>query len=248
MIRFPLVFLLATAAGDALPHELWRGDFETGNLAQWDRLQRVAADRITVVRDPVTQGRWAARFEVRQGDNPLPPVHGHRASGDRAELVQRTMEDEGQERTYAWSTLFPVGFPAVLPSPADPYAFQLFAQWHQEAQTGSPPVYFQAFGDRIGLATNQRGSTGEYHGGPLHWQAPMDRGRWHHFRLTVHWSADPARGALELWHDGALALPRKAVATLIPGQRNYLKLGLYRSSAIQATGIVFQDGFHIQQQ
>ena len=218
----------------------WIGDFETGNLNQWDRLQRVAEDRITVVTDPVAQGRYAVRFEVRQGDNPL-----LRHTGDRAELVRRAWEGEGDERVYQWDTLFPLGFPKVLAGAGDPYPFQLFGQWHHEGLTGTPPVYFLAFGDRIGLATHALGSTGEYHAGPIHWQAPMDRGKWHHFKLHVRWSANPARGALELWHDGKLVLPLAHVATLQPGQRNYWKVGLYRSRRIQAPGIVYQDGFRV---
>jgi hypothetical protein len=155
------------------------------------------------------------------------------------------MESEGQERVYEWDTLFPVGFPHVVPGPTDPYAFQLFAQWHQEARTGSPPVYFQAFGDTIALATHQRGSNGEYHGGPIHWQAPMDRGKWHHFKLHAKWSSDPRQGLLELWHNGKRVLPAKHLATLLPGQRNYFKMGLYRSSAIQAPGVLYQGGFRV---
>ncbi|MBI5547711.1 MAG: heparin lyase I family protein, partial [Deltaproteobacteria bacterium] len=74
--------------------ELWRGDFETGDLSQWSRSQQVSSDRLRVVSSPTRQGRHALRVEVRQGDDPI------NASGNRAELVQMTNEAEGDERYY----------------------------------------------------------------------------------------------------------------------------------------------------
>ena len=47
-----------------------RLDFETGDLSQYDMVQRAAPDRLRVVTDPTRQGDYAARFEVRAGDTP----------------------------------------------------------------------------------------------------------------------------------------------------------------------------------
>ena len=42
--------------------ELFRGDYETGNLRQWDGFQEVADDRISVVEDPVRPGALRGPF------------------------------------------------------------------------------------------------------------------------------------------------------------------------------------------
>lgn len=52
------------------------GDWESGEVTgsghkNWKQLQAVAPDRITVISEGARQGRKAARFEVRSGDNPL---------------------------------------------------------------------------------------------------------------------------------------------------------------------------------
>src|SRR4051794_32290026 len=63
---------------------VWSGDAETGNLSQWASAVMVAPDRIRAVTTPVSEGRYAYRFEVRQGDDPVPAF----SSNDRAELSQ----------------------------------------------------------------------------------------------------------------------------------------------------------------
>ena len=113
------------APADRIPGtELFRADFETGDLRQWDGVQRVAPDRIQVVEDPVEQGRYAARFEVRDGDNPID-------ENDRAEVQLATDEAEGDVRWYGWSTMFAPGFPS-----SD--AFQVVTQWRPRGPTARP--------------------------------------------------------------------------------------------------------------
>ena len=63
------------------------------------------------------------------------------------------------------------------------------------------------------------------------------------FVLHVKWSSDPKVGFIELYHDGKIVIPKKYVATQFSGQRNYLKMGLYRDASISPEGIVYHDGF-----
>ena len=53
-------------------------DYETGNFGQWAGVNAIRG-RATIVRSPRHQGRYAARFVVRPGDNPLPGASGERA-------------------------------------------------------------------------------------------------------------------------------------------------------------------------
>jgi hypothetical protein len=200
---------------------LWRGDFETGNTSQWTSQQAVAPDRLRVVTSPVDQGKHALRVEVRQGDDPI------NASGDRAELVRSNpLEVEGNERFYAWSTMWPANYPSVK-------TWQLFAQWHHTGLNGSPPMELIINGEQISLRVGAQTTV---------WQAPLVRGPWHRFVFHVKWSSNPQVGFVELWYDGQLVLPKRMIATMYPGQSNYLKLGLYRNDIITETGVIFHDG------
>ncbi|MFN7133012.1 MAG: polysaccharide lyase, partial [Myxococcales bacterium] len=215
-----LLALVVTAPLTADAKVLFTGDFETGDLSQYDRAQIVSADRATVVDSPVTQGRKALRVLVRHGDDPI------NASGNRNELVKKTLEPVGSERWYRWFVMWPAGYPSVD-------TWQLFTQWHHTGNSGSPPVEFYVRGEQVRLSV----------GATIPWRAPLVRGRWHEFVFHVKWSPDPRVGFVELWYDGEPVLPKTYVATQFSGQLNYLKLGLYRNDTVTADGIVFHDGF-----
>jgi Polysaccharide lyase len=213
--------------------EIYRGDFETADLSQWDGYQSVAGDRIRIVGDPVDQGRYAARFEVREGDNPI-------GFGDRAEVQMGTGEHEGADRWYSWSTMLDPAFPTSA-------GWQVLTQWHADAD-GPPPVALQVVGEQIALVSNPYDAEGKPDGPAIvHWAGPLDRGRWHHFRLHVVWSGDDDTGLLQLWHDGRRATGVIRTRTLYPGLEAYLKQGLYRESGESATGIVYHDGLRVSE-
>ena len=209
-----------------------RADFETGDLRQWDGFQRVADDRIQVVTDPVDQGRFAGRFEVRDGDNPI-------GFGDRAEVQLATDESEGDDRWYAWSTMFDRSFPT-----SD--AWQVVTQWHASSD-GPPPLAFYVERDRLTLQTNPYDERGVRSDPVLHWSGPLDRGRWRHLRLHVIWSGNDEVGLVQLWVDGRRVTPKIRTRTLRPGEGVYLKQGYYRRSGEPRTGIVYHDGFRMSQ-
>jgi uncharacterized protein (TIGR03382 family) len=216
----PVVLMIPTLASAST---VWKGDFETGNTSQWTKAQTVSSDRLLVVSDPVRQGRYALKATVRRGDDPI------RSSGNRNELVYMTREAPGSEYFYKWSTRFPSSFPR---SPR----WQIFIQWHHEGSSGSPPLEFYVVNDELRLRAG--GSSG-----PVVWRGPLVRERWHDFVLHVKWSSDRRVGFVELYMNGQRVLPKYHVATQFSGQRNYLKLGLYRDESIAPTGIVFHDGF-----
>jgi len=213
--------------------ELRRADYETGNLDQWDGAQAVARDRIRVVGDPVDQGRYAARFEVRQGDNPID-------ANDRAEVQLRSDAGEGDERWYAWSTMAAPGFPGRASG------FQTIMQWRPAETPGPPSIGFYVEDGRILLKTNPHDADAQAVGFPeVIWSGPLDPGRWHHYALHVWWSGSDDAGALQLFVDGRRATRRVVTRTLYPGQRSYLKQGYYRSADIAPTGVVYHDALRI---
>jgi hypothetical protein len=202
---------------------VWRGDFETGDRSQWTSTQMVSADRLQVVPSPARQGSYALKATVIQGDDPI------NASGNRNELVKMTLEAVGSEYFYKWSTMFASDFPSVK-------TWQLFAQWHHEGGSGSPPVELYVYGEEMRL--NIGGDPGV-----IVWKAPLVRGQWQDFILHVKWSPDPSVGFVELYYKGQLVLPKRYIATQFPGMLNYLKVGLYRSDTVTAPGVVYHDGW-----
>lgn len=207
--------LLSSAASASV---LWRGDYETGDLSQWTGIEGLTS-RLTVVQSPAHQGRYALRTELRQGDMAN--------SGTRNELTLATsqfQEVEGNDKWYAWGTLFPGDYPSNA-------TWQVFTQWHHSGCCGSPPVEFDVVGERIQLA---------HDGGTILWSTPLVRGVWHDFVIHVYWSSN--NGSIDLYYDGQQVLDRKATQTLYPGEYTYLKQGLYRNASITQVGVVYHDG------
>lgn len=216
----PFVLMLPAVASAS---SVWKGDFEPGNLSQWTGAQRVSDNRLSVVTSPVREGRYALKATVRQGDRPI------KASGNRNEIFYLTREAANSEYSYKWSTLFPTSFPRSA-------KWQVFAQWHHEGCCGSPPLEFYIVNDELRM---RAGGTS----GKVLWKAPLQREKWNDFVLRVKWSSDPNTGFVELYHNGKLVVSRTKVATQYKGERNYLKIGLYRDASISAEGVVFHDGF-----
>ncbi|WP_224246509.1 heparin lyase I family protein [Hyalangium gracile] len=204
---------------------VWSGNFETGDRSQWSGAHMVSADRMQLVSSPRREGNYALKVTVRQGDNPI------NASGNRNELYRMTREPVGSEYFYRWSTMFATDFPA-------PKTWQVFAQWHHEGNSGSPPVEFVVNNERISLNCS----------GTQVWSAPLVRGAWQDFVFHTKWSSNASVGFVELYHNGQLVLPKRYCATQYSGMLNYLKMGLYRNSTIAPVGVLYHDGWTMGRQ
>lgn len=228
--------------------QILAGDFETGNLSQWNSVQRVAGDRVQVVNSPVREGSFAGRFEVRQGDDPLGGNYG-----DRAEVAAPTDEQEGQERWYSWSTLVGADVPRTT-------KFQVISQWHSRAN-GRPPVAFFAYEDSLLLMVHPHRAEGDQIAFVFAWQGPLKRGEWQDIQMHIRWSATDSAGFIELWVNGVRQSLKNAagqssqtlaIRTMYPtssgsstGIPNYFKQGYYRDSSITGTGTVWHDNFRM---
>lgn len=195
---------------------LFRGDYETGDLSQWSRVDGLTS-MLTIVQNPVRQGKYALRVELHQGQVS--------SSGTRNELELGSLPlTEGDERWIAWSTLFPTDFPSNN-------TWQVFTQWHHSGCCGSPPLEMNVVGEQIGMT----------HAGSLTlWTTPLVRGVWHDFVVHVKFSS--TSGFVELWYDGKKALDQTAVQTLNPGEFDYMKQGLYWNASITSVGVLYHDG------
>ena len=220
--RWPVVLALvalALASSAARASVLWRGDFSTGDLSQWNSIEALA-NRLTVVTSPAHTTSHTMRVELHSGDIVY--------NGCRAE-VDGPFESEGAERYYAWSTLFPTDYPTAASSD-----WQVFTQWHHTGNFGgSPPLEFDLGSNRITLLAD---------GATTLWSAPLVLGVWHDFIFHVKFSPNAAVGFVEVWLDGKQALAKTYRPTMYAGGQVYLKQGLYRKASITQTAVIYHAG------
>ena len=91
LLRFVPVLLVPALASAS---SVWKGDFETGDISQWDKKQTVAADRLQVQSDLVREGQYALKVTVRKGDEVLfTSYSGTEIKLDGEELLIMAEED-----------------------------------------------------------------------------------------------------------------------------------------------------------
>jgi hypothetical protein len=232
-----LALLLGVAASIPAKAEagiIKRLDYESGGLGQWSYVQALPG-RISVVKSPRRQGKFAARFVVKPGDS---PVGG---SGERAELSALTSEHAGMRSWWRWSTFFPRHLNPVRGT------WNIYMQWHQTEDACPPPVqftidasnrparmYLKLRGGSLNSKTCAPSSQKSFRIGTLR------RDHWYSFRFAIKWSPRKSRGYVSLWMNGK----RRAhghTATLYRGQGVYVKQGFYRGPSSK-TSVIYQDG------
>jgi hypothetical protein len=215
--------------------------FDGSRLSAWDGQQKAADDRI---REVIEDGAPAIRFELRGGD---PLV----SSGQRSEVFwggdsNPTLRN-GDDYYFGWATKFAPDFPSPGTSTATSRdGHSMFVQWKGQG-TGGSPIDMAARNDVFQIGYAPTIGDGDCSG----WRAPLVRGGWNRFVIHVRFSSDPNVGQLDIWHQSpteAVMTQKLAgcrVATLKSGIESYLKLGYYRASDEQRTGVIFHRGFRV---
>ena len=256
-----LVFLfpgLPVAAQQTDPDVIWKGDFEAGASSltghcsagddQWCEVETIRPQQIQVVADPVAQGKYAARFEVKYGD--LFSYY----SDSRSLMTgpPALWENEGNERWYRWQALWPQDWVGSYPkwdelsNPSARSGAGSLVEWHHDAnggvEHGSAPLYIGAGDTDIWLCLVDQATSECREKISL---APLQRSHWHDFIMHAKWSSQPGVGYLEMWIDGVNVLPKHLTPNMYPGMRNYLVVGLYRNSRIGDPTLLYPNGQHV---
>ncbi|HVL86004.1 MAG TPA: polysaccharide lyase [Pseudonocardia sp.] len=210
---------------------LFVGDYETGDLTQWDTCQSRNVNSSCANADPYStqlmavgarQGAFATRFVVRDGD--VPEFGG----GERAEVSTHhpgAMTREGDERWYQWSMYLPEGF-------RHPGGWWFIVmQWH--AGHGSPPL-------EVGITPEGNVALGGL-GGTEQVVGPVRTGQWVDYTLHVRFANSASSGFVEAWENGVQTVPLTPRATMNSAE-NYLKQGIYRDDQASGTSEVWLDG------
>ncbi|TMA14387.1 MAG: hypothetical protein E6J85_21430 [Deltaproteobacteria bacterium] len=240
------------------PDVLWRGDFEDGATSlsghcvvgqnQWCGEQIVRSQQIQVVTDPVVEGRYAARFEVKYGDV-------YRTYSDERSILSpptQMWEDEGNERWYRWQVLWPQDYVGSYPkwdelgTPASRSPAGSIVEWHHSAsggvESGSAPLYIRGGDKFIEMCLVDQKTSACRETINL---TELLRGHWHDFVMHAKWSSDPSIGYLEMWIDGVNVLPKHMGSNKYPNMQNYMLIGLYRNLHIGDPNLLYPDGTHV---
>lgn len=215
--------------------EYWQGNAETGDKSQWCKQTVKSDDRIKVVTEPVSQGKYSYRVELRPGDNPS-GCRATLASGPSGKMGPCHLIKNGDDAFYGWSVYLPSA------------TFKTLDKWRLVLQfkgvhSGSPPVSLNVRGSNWLLNNRPTSSSGELH----RWKAPVRKDVWEKFMMHIKWSTDPKIGFLELYYNGTLVLPKLYTSNvhIIDGQiiNNFVAIGVYRDSTINVTDVIYHDGF-----
>jgi Polysaccharide lyase len=215
-VPFYVSLIIVSIVGTEAPAEIiWRADFETGDVKQWNSVPKT--DAFKVVTEPVREGKYALRID---GTNAA-----KKGKLDRIEFQHQPKPPgtaEGTERYFGWSVYLPKKL-------TDDYHsvgyFETRNSWRQL-------MSFEVRGEEIKYSTRVPYA--------LHWtgKGKLTPGRWHDFAVHVFWSRDPKKGFVEVWFDGEKVVAKTTTATLLDENPAFFQIGFMRDSIETPESIV----------
>lgn len=226
---------------------LFRGDYETGDTAQFNERESsggTVLPRAVVNPTRSASSKFAGAYQVGGSQYRCESVPAYRG--------RPYVAGEGSDLFFGWSVFFPEAFPQA--------PWQACGQWHQTYMGGRgiyddvpPPMAFyvssrSASSDRWSLSNN----------GQNPWQkgwsmdlGTVPRGEWTDVVVHSRFSVNAADCLVELWingtQSGSLIPP---IPTLYPTETpteraSYFKVGLYRDRKVSEPATVYFDNVKI---
>ncbi|MCA9129672.1 MAG: polysaccharide lyase [Planctomycetales bacterium] len=223
------LLLISLFAHYSRADELFRADFETGDLSQWKQTGTNSVNaserNVQVVTDPVQQGKFAVKITIHPDD-----VFNQRQL--RAQLGGPKVHVQEGSDTF-------MSFALCMQQP--PLDRDNFFYWE-----GQPPPrwnnvmtwWVEPKGDKtfISYGTGNLGRDG------VHWQAEFEIGKWHQLAMHIRWSEDPTKGSVSLWFDGKKVL-EKNLKTKGAESVYFCQPGIHRSPHRESIDTIFFDNF-----
>ena len=241
-----------TASSTPTTNVLFFEDFAAGNFNKWGQLQWQTSgvvrngdgnlydgtsDYSGAIVNGGTGHEQAARFELRDGDNPF-------GSGtERTEISTPGPDDPALEPVQGdlWRVEWDMKFESSFPVPVAASGFCVIHQWHGSGSTSSPPVCLDVDSDDVVYLANNDAS-----GYKRTAVQSVQRNVWQHWEYEVFFHPNAATGWVTLKVDGVVKINHEARATMIPAEpSNYFKTGIYRDSDNSATAILWIDNVKI---
>jgi len=224
VLRPLLLAGLLASARPAHAQVLWRGDFETNDLSQWNttlNLTTGSRTNINVVSSPVFAGQYAGELVIHP-DDLWPNAH------NRVELhydAQRT--GEGETTFFSWYFFLPQNVQAH-----DDIGYWESAQSYQ--QTMAFYVEPTAGGMDLSFRTNRPS-------GMRHFTGPLTAADWHQLAMQILWSVDATTGRVSVWLDGALIVDDVAAQTKPDANDVFVQVGFHRNQTETPVETIYVD-------
>ena len=215
-----LVIVALALCASPVSAQVWRGDFETGDLSQFSTLNQTinAHDYITVVGDRVASGAHAGRIELH--DDAVWPNGLKRVELHHGPAAGRTAE--GHALYFAWSFYLP----ATLPTDPD----QTIGYW--ESNTSYHQIMaFTVSGTDLQFYTQLPSYHSRWTGTGV-----VTPATWHRIAMRVVWSQSATTGRVDAWLDGTQVVTALAVPTLADTNEVFTQFGLLRG-AVEFTDV-----------
>ncbi len=196
-----------SSSGGGTGKLLFVGDFETGDLSQWNYIERCAADRVTVYSSSnlpsgapaPREGKYAVHVHVLDSDvAPCTSTDNPRAEMDTVE----TLFKPGDEAWEFWSIYVPDTHPQPKCGTCSSGAWFAFQEDYGAPWDGSPSIgWFFDFVDSPNHFTMDRG---DQYGHDQPWIGAMVTGSWVDFLVHKKFAnADDGSGFVEAWVNGS---------------------------------------------
>lgn len=192
---------------------LWKGDFETGDVSQWDGSTAIKTgnrDNLVFVGDQVADGKKAAKITLRD-DIIFEPYNQSRVEVKHVGL--HTLD--GEDSYFAWSFMVP----------KDAEIRNNIGYWESTPTSKNTMTFF--IEPAQGGGTNLKFGTGDL-GQTVRWTVKLELNKWHRLALHNHWSQDPNVGKVDVWYDGTQVVTGASVAKR-DVNKLFFQMGLHRS-------------------
>jgi hypothetical protein len=211
-------------ANQAQAKVLWVGDFETGDLKQWDSTNLIkTGDRDNLVLEGATvaEGKLAAKITLRD-DIIFEPYNQSRVEVKHVGL--HTLN--GEESYYAWSFMVP----------ADAEIRSNIGYWESTPTSLNTMTFF--IEPAQGGGTNVKFGTGDL-GKTVRWTAKLELNKWHRMAIHNKWSQG-ADGSVDVWYDGVQVVTA-AMAQKRDANKLFFQMGLHRSDPAPPVQDIYLD-------
>jgi MYXO-CTERM domain-containing protein len=212
-------------AGAAGAVVLWHGDFETGDLKQWDSSTLIKTgdrDNLVLEGDNVAEGTRAAQITLR------PDIIFEPYNQSRVEVSHNGLHTKnGEDSYFAWSFMVP----------ADAEIRSNIGYWESAPSYKNTMTFF--IEPAQGGGTNLKFGTGDL-GQTVRWTTKLELDKWHRLAIHNHWSQSQSDGKVDVWYD-SVQVVTGAVASKFNADQLFFTMGLHRSDPAPPVQVIYID-------
>lgn len=176
-----LLIINSCAANAAI---LWQGNFETGDISQWNTPINPAG--LSVTTDCPFDGKYAGKVRLTGDDSFLWKGNKHLNRSEFHHRREAGATHEGKDTFFAFSF--------YLPEKLSEHKHEL-GYWESD-KSWQQMLRFNINGTELSFQ--------ETAAKKVLWKLPAGAapGHWHRIAMHIHWSTDPALGSAEVWVNG----------------------------------------------